>query len=99
MAVEFPCDLRIAHLIEVEVADLVPGPLWRAFRMHCVQMPVNLLAILEALIAEEIKSVTANLISLLDDVINNLRKAAAQIAKNLRDFCCIKEKTPAIARK
>jgi len=69
MAVQFPGDLRISNLLEVEIFHLEPRFAPSLLAMHGVGMPSDLRAIIQIFVALEIEAVGADLFRVQDDVI------------------------------
>src|SRR4051812_19162245 len=73
MPVQLPCHFRIAHLGKIEVFDLVPGLKRRGDAIDDVGMPADVGAVIQIFIAEQTKTVCADLIGLRDKCGNTLR--------------------------
>jgi hypothetical protein len=74
MTVQFPRDLAIPNLGEVEITDLVESLSVSPFPVHRVKMPIDGIAIFQILVAEKIKLVAADFVGLANNVLSLLRK-------------------------
>ena len=78
MTVQFPRDLAIADLVEIEIANPVKGLLRSPFAVDQVEMPIDRISVFQIFIAEEVKLVAANLVGLTNDQFSLLRKPSAK---------------------
>ena len=70
MPVQFPGDFAVAHLREIQVANLEPRLPWRPLVVHLVAVPVNFRPVIQVFVTQEIKIVTADPLRLLHDRFN-----------------------------
>src|SRR6185503_14094909 len=91
MTVEFPYDFRVADFLKVQIADRVPGLLWRAFTVHPINMPIDLQTVVEVLVAKQIKSVRANLLRAGKRVVDLIRHPLAEQSGQFRQLLRGKE--------
>src|SRR5579859_1363705 len=68
MPVEFPRDLAVPDLIEIEKTHLVENRLAGASSVNRVQMPVNWAPVIQVFITEQVKMMPANFLGLLNDL-------------------------------
>ena len=67
MTIQFPCDFAVAHFREVEIFDPMKRLVGRDFPVDRVQVPIDLRAVVERLVPEEIEAVRTNFICALND--------------------------------
>ena len=84
VSVQLPHDLVVADLGEVEEADPVPRRERRAPSVHGVEMPVDVLAVLDAFPPEQVESMLGDPPRALDDGARLLWEASAQRLEDLR---------------
>src|ERR1700704_2803662 len=78
MPVQFPDHLVVANRRKVEKRNLEPGIEGSALLMDAVQMPVDLGAIVEILVAQQSEMMAADLVGLLKDFRSLRRKICTQ---------------------
>src|ERR1700720_147061 len=67
MPVQFPRDLVITDLGEIEKIDLEPWFEWRPFAMDYIQMPINFGAVVEVRVSQQAEAVTTDFVRLTED--------------------------------
>src|SRR5438477_5565782 len=60
VAVQLPCDLGVPDFLEIQVTNLKPGLAWTAFLVDQIEMPVDLRAIIQILVSQQVESMSAN---------------------------------------
>ena len=93
MTVQFPRDLAIPNLVEVEITDLVESLSGSLFPMYRVEMPIDGIAVFQILVAEKIKMVTADFVGLANDVLSLLRKSLTNYVRAGQEEMSTRRKT------
>lgn len=78
VAIQFPHNLMIAGLMNIEKINLVPRLQRAALAVNRIEMPVNLGTKVERLVSEQIKLMATNAIRLLHDSIGFAGQMLAQ---------------------
>jgi hypothetical protein len=68
MAVQFPRDLAVANLLEIEVADSVKRLSRRPFPVYGIQMPIDRVTEVEIFVAQQIKPEATYSFRLVDNL-------------------------------
>jgi hypothetical protein len=98
MPVEFPDNLAVSHLFEVEILDAIehfPGSLPRVDK---IEMPIDGRSVCKVGVSQQIEAVVKDLFRLLDDVRGLLRKPLPDQLQPRIDIARTKEKIPAGSR-
>src|SRR5436309_4755183 len=75
MAVQFPRDLAVANLSKVQVLDAVEWLLRRGFPMNSIEMPIDLLPVVEIRVSQQIEAMGTNLFRAFNHCVGLLGKA------------------------
>ena len=84
VAIELPDDLRVPHLIKVEIAHPEPCGEGHLLAMHGIQMPIDFRAVVHPFVPEKVEAVPANLLGVFDNFLNHLRSTLTKPVDNLR---------------
>jgi hypothetical protein len=96
--VQFPGDLGIPHFLEIEIVDFEPRLAGRAFAVNDVGVPVDLRAVIEIFIAQQVETVPANLFCLRKDVLCLGRKGFFKQSAKRRNFIRREKKVACLRR-
>ena len=69
MPIQLPNNFAVAHLFEAEVMNLEPKLSRCSLTVDPIEMPVNLLAVIEVLIAKQIETMAADLLCAADNFV------------------------------
>src|SRR5215469_1687576 len=92
VAVQFPSHFAVAYFREVEILQPIPRFSRCPYAMNAVGMPINLRAIVDVFIAEEIEAMLANMLGALDDEVGGIGKLTAQAGTKARHGLGAEEK-------
>src|SRR5271167_4844712 len=100
MTIQFPRDLAVSNLVEIQITDFVKRLLGGPFTVDQVKMPVDGIAVFQIFVTKKIKLMAANLIGLVNDLFRLLRNPLTKEFKNGRNGCRREEKParPGICR-
>src|SRR5208282_2724106 len=96
MAIQFPGDLAVTRFFEIQITHFVKNLPGSPLPVDRVEMPVNRIAVLNALIPQQVKAMPANIFRPLDDLLGLTGKTLPQGRQDGIDRIRREEKPPGV---
>jgi hypothetical protein len=94
VTIQFPCDLAVSHLVEIQITDLEPGFERSALTVHAVRVPVDLRAIIKAFITQQSEAMLRDEFGTLNNLASRVRKKLAQLRAEFGNLLRRKKELP-----
>jgi len=96
VSIQFPCDFAVADFAEIQILDRVKGLERRTLAMGGIQMPIDVLAIIEIFESKKIEAMSKDAICLRNNLLDGMRNSLAHERDDLFHLEWFEEKRSAL---